>query len=440
MPMGHSEHRSGRAAETLRGVEVRNPPAQGAPSAFVRRVPKRTTAPAAPSDPPSAAQPDTAEPAEESFSSALNAMLGQTLAATFRFTPEPAAARQDVVLHVTGRRLDVRGAPRRGDRFTHDEVVENVLAGSGPVAVTVKLGDVNPGRWDVSARMLSAAGSNGTDRAPTALEPIPVERAVWSWRRWRLADAPDGPVASCPTPLVRVPAVLLGGYLAMVTLGITLALVLQAVLLSARHVAAFHPLLLGLGTVATGLVGGKTWYQILNRREGASAGPGVLWLAKGWAVQGFLTGAAIATAALLALTGTAAGPYLDTTAPALMLGLGVGRIGCLLAGCCSGRTSASRFALWSSDQRLGMRRIPVPLMESALCLLLGSGALAALTGLGPAHGTILLGALAAYTLVRQGLLRLRAAPRASRLGSPLIAGAAAAVLIADLAALALWRR
>ncbi|MFG1710983.1 hypothetical protein ACFLIM_48275 [Nonomuraea sp. M3C6] len=47
------------------------------------------------------------------------------------------------------------------------------------------------------------------------------------------------------------------------------------------------------------------------------------------------------------------------------------------------------------------------------------------------HGALLIAALAACTLIRQGLLRLRAEPRRSKLGRPIIAAVAALTLIAD---------
>jgi hypothetical protein len=75
-------------------------------------------------------------------------------------------------------------------------------------------------------------------------------------------------------------------------------------------------------------------------------------------------------------------------------------------------------------------------MESALALSLGLGALVTIQSHGPAGGAFFTAALAAYTLVRQGILRLRAESRKTKLGGPVTATLAALVLIVAAAMLA----
>jgi phosphatidylglycerol:prolipoprotein diacylglycerol transferase len=131
------------------------------------------------------------------------------------------------------------------------------------------------------------------------------------------------------------------------------------------------------------------------------------------------------------------GPLLDASAPGLFFGLAIGRIGCFVAGCCGGRPTPSRWGLWSSDQRVGMRRIPTQLLESALALGIALLALIAVLGGSPLHGGIFVAALAAYTLLRQGILWLRAErPPGSDRGATLTAAAALVVLIVGLGHLA----
>jgi phosphatidylglycerol:prolipoprotein diacylglycerol transferase len=114
----------------------------------------------------------------------------------------------------------------------------------------------------------------------------------------------------------------------------------------------------------------------------------------------------------------------------------VGRVGCLLGGCCVGRPTRSRWGVWSSNRHVGVRRIPVQLMESAL-----AGALALLTV--PAvlawgtssDGAVFVAAVAAYTAGRQLLFPLREIPRATahgRVVTLVVAGALSltAVLVA----------
>src|SRR5438046_9251951 len=128
----------------------------------------------------------------------------------------------------------------------------------------------------------------------------------------------------------------------------------------------------------------------------------------GGGIQGLITGGTLAAAILLVVLDVPAGVFLDVTAPGLLFAMAVGRVGCFFAGCCGGPPTASRWGVWSSNQRVGARRIPTQLLESALALSLGLLALGAVLGHGPAGGAFFAAALAAYTLGRQGLLRLRA--------------------------------
>jgi phosphatidylglycerol:prolipoprotein diacylglycerol transferase len=92
--------------------------------------------------------------------------------------------------------------------------------------------------------------------------------------------------------------------------------------------------------------------------------------------------------------------------------MAIGRIGCFLSGCCTGRPTASRWGLWSSDRRLAIRRYPVQLVEAACTGVIGAVALAlVLTAEPHLRGAIFLGAIASYTLTRQFLFPLRSEAR-----------------------------
>jgi prolipoprotein diacylglyceryltransferase len=86
----------------------------------------------------------------------------------------------------------------------------------------------------------------------------------------------------------------------------------------------------------------------------------------------------------------------------------------------------------SSDRRLGMRRVPNQLLESALALALGVAALVAVlsTAAKPA-GVVFAGAIAAYTLGRQLLFPLRDLPRKTSHGRTLTIAVTAAVVLAE---------
>jgi prolipoprotein diacylglyceryltransferase len=85
---------------------------------------------------------------------------------------------------------------------------------------------------------------------------------------------------------------------------------------------------------------------------------------------------------------------------------------------------------------VGARRIPTQLLESVLALSLGLGVLVVVLGHGPAGGAFFVASLAVYTLGRQGLLRLRAEARQTRLGGLATSALAVLVLIADIVLLA----
>jgi len=176
-----------------------------------------------------------------------------------------------------------------------------------------------------------------------------------------------------------------------------------------------------------GIVGAKVWFIVLHRREHRL---------EGWCIQGFITGTILTAAILLVVLDVPVGAFLDAAAPGLLVAMAVGRVGCFFAGCCGGPPTASRWGVWSSDQRVGARRIPTQLLESVLALSLGLLVLVVVLGHGPAGGAFFVVGLAAYTLGRQGILRLRAEARQTRLGGLATSALAALVLIAAVVLLA----
>jgi phosphatidylglycerol:prolipoprotein diacylglycerol transferase len=347
----------------------------------------------------------------------------EVVAATYWFDPPPEPTAQSVTLRFTGRRLAATGRPKAGDEFSHDEALTGIVAGSGPIAVTVKIRDVTPGEWAVRASLLPdqehQIRRQGSHQRITEAFP-----AAWSWRHWRVTAGQVRPVRTRLAPFVPVPAVILGSWAALVILGTVLALVVQALVISTEGLPLSHVLTVSLLAVLAGAVGAKAWFVVLHRRDGR-------W--DGWAVQGFVAGFALIAPLLLLVFRVPVGAFLDASSPGLMLGLAIGRLGCFFTGCCCGRPSASRWAVWSSNRSVGARRIPTQLMESALALTVGLIVLSAILRFGPQHGTFFVAAVAAYTLIRQGLLQLREERRQSNRGTSLVAIAAALALVVDLA-------
>ena len=119
----------------------------------------------------------------------------------------------------------------------------------------------------------------------------------------------------------------------------------------------------------------------------------------------------VAVAALLAFN-LPIGVFLDAAAPGMFFAVAIGRLGCFFTGCCAGRCTRSRWGVWSSDRRVGARRVPTQLLESAAGLLIGVAAvLLVLFEVPGVSGLVFVATMAGYIAVRQMLLRLRAERR-----------------------------
>jgi phosphatidylglycerol:prolipoprotein diacylglycerol transferase len=207
-----------------------------------------------------------------------------------------------------------------------------------------------------------------------------------------------------------------------------LALTVQSLLFATTDLHAGHVLAASLLSLLAGAAGAKLWFLVLERRARDR---------NGWCMQGLIAGVAVVAPPLLWLLDIPVGAFFDTAAPGLMFGLAIGRIGCFFTGCCTGRPSGSRWAIWASDRHLGARRLPTQLLECALALAVGVVTLVVFLRIGPHHGNLFIGAVAGYTLIRQALLRLRDERRRTRHGLRLVGVTASIVLALDLALFAL---
>ena len=120
----------------------------------------------------------------------------------------------------------------------------------------------------------------------------------------------------------------------------------------------------------------------------------------GAAVQGGLVLAMATSVPLLTVLELPHAAFWDAAAIGGLVGVAIGRVGCLLHGCCSGRPSASRWALHLPDHRgIRQRRVPTQLMDAAWAtvLLIFS---ASLLPHRPFPGAVFLIALAGYSAGR----------------------------------------
>ena len=329
----------------------------------------------------------------------------QALGLTYWFDAAPEGDPYDVTVKFSGQRLSRRGRLGPRDRLDLVTTVDRVVPGSGRISVTVRP-DVAPGRWQVKATPVRAGDTSidkrmrrGTVMAETAFAPV---------------------------MRVRAPGVRLGAWPALVATGSAVALFAQAVLAERSGLPVWTLTLISLLACLTGIVGAKIYYLATNRGE--PRGP----ISAGMCVQGFVI-AAIGTMMLGALlAGIPVGQMLDVTAPGLLFGMAVGRLGCFFGGCCAGRPTASRWGLWSSDRRLGVKRVPVQLMESAYAAVVGLATLLFMWfGDPPVGGLVFVAAIASYTFGRQVLFPLRGLPRRTAHGRIIVMAVAGLVTLAS---------
>jgi phosphatidylglycerol:prolipoprotein diacylglycerol transferase len=318
--------------------------------------------------------------------------------------------------------------PRARNAFVHEEIIDRVVPGTGPVSITTWVYGLEPGEWSVSADLIRV--STGTGGAGPAARSRPigsrtVHPAAWSWRRWAVSTVPGTTLKTrwaLLAPLARIPAVLPGSYPFLAVLGTFVALAIQSAILANEGLPVSRSLVVSLLAIASGLVGAKLWYAALHPDESIIKG--------GWAVDGFLVVAPVVAVASVLAFDLPIGAFLDASTPGMFFAVAIGRIGCFLTGCCAGRATTSRWGVWSSDRRVGARRIPVQLVESAAGLAIGTASLVpVLREAQPVHGFIFVAAIAAYAVVRQVLLRVRAEQRRSSRSLPLTAGVVAVVLV-----------
>ena len=382
------------AALLRAGLERSRPASRPAsqPAAATGRPAVDPVAPAAPSAPSAAI--DRVELSRWSCA-AVDDVEPQGLSVTSWVDVPPTAAAEPLRVRFTG-----RGAGERaGTTFEKDVVVGPLPAGVGRVAVTGRVSGIPAGEYEVGAAVVGAG-------------PAPRRRVVGK------GATTFGPLARVLAPGARPYA-----WPGFVLLGTVLALGVQLPLSRSRGLPALTVLALTLLACVVGVVGAKVYYLLTHR--GRSGGV----LTSGMSIQGFV----LACIGTLALASAAAdvpvGAVLDVSAPALLAGMAVGRLGCFFGGCCAGRPTASRWGLWSSDRVLGVRRLPVQLMEGATA---GALAVAAAVLAGTSTltgGRVFVAGIAAYTLSRQLLFPLRDIPRTTRFGRPAMVVLTVALLV-----------
>jgi phosphatidylglycerol:prolipoprotein diacylglycerol transferase len=432
------KNKKGRPRPAPRAAQPARP---GLPAASARPVAvAEQLAPAPPAEPPPAEppvpelavpEPPAAGPpqgdADEELPEWAAHAVEQLLTPTYWLDPGPGGEPFSATVRFSGRRADVTGPRQPRDAFRHEVTVNGIVPGSGPVAISTEVRGINPGQWTLTARSVVRPGGRTYTTYPPPGHAPDGRYRVPAPRRVAVPAEPQAVLHSSSLLRSKVPGVIRYAYAPLVGLGGLVGLGLVALLLTHGHYPLLRPMLFSVLAIAAGAAGGKGWYIAVHKGRKLD----------GWCIQGFVAGAAaVVAAAALAGPGLPAGAFLAAAAPALLIGMSIGRLGCFWAGCCTGRPTAARWGIWSSDRRLGCRRAPAQLAESLAALLAGAAVLAVVLAGGLARtGPAAVVGLAAYTLGRQFILGLRAEARAWRHGRAVTGTLAALAFAAGLALL-----
>ncbi len=337
----------------------------------------------------------------------------QALGMTYWFEAAASGSPYAVAIRFDGQRVGARADLGPGDRFSVMGTVDPVIPGSGPIALTARAVNVNHGEWRVVA---------------TPVEPPGRARRAATRRRTLAAGSTSGTTGFAPVVRVQAPGARLGAWPACVATGAAIALSVQAVLAAQQQLPLGRVLLISIVACLLGLAGAKAYYLATHRGQQHGL------TTTGMSIQGFVLAAIATVIGGGLLAAVPMGQILDVTTPGLLFGMTLGRFGCFFGGCCVGLPTSSRRGLWSSDRRVGVRRIPVQLFESSMAGILGLTALLVVTTSDlPVDGAVFVASIAAYTFGRQLLFPLRGIPRKTVHGRTVTMAITAIVIAADIA-------
>jgi phosphatidylglycerol:prolipoprotein diacylglycerol transferase len=233
-------------------------------------------------------------------------------------------------------------------------------------------------------------------------------------------------------PFLRGPGVRPFAWPALVLLGVVLAVVTQVLLVRAEGLDAQPAGLSAVAAAVVGFLSAKAGFMAWHRV------PPSKFASAGTMIQAFLVGAFGSLVGFAWLADLPVLRLLDLTTPGVFAAMALARPGCWLGGCCAGRPTVSRWGIWSSDRRVGVRRVPVQLMESALAAVIASVSLVLVLAVDQrSYGLVLTLSASLYTLGRQLLFPLRAEARRSPRGRLLVTAVAAVTTVASLGLLVL---
>ena len=113
--------------------------------------------------------------------------IEELLTVTYWLDPGQEGEPFSATIRFSGRRAGVAGNLQPGDTFWHEETVEGIVPGSGPVAITAEVRSITSGQWTVTARPVT----RGVRPYPSAGNVARALRAPWP----RRVAIPAGPAA-----------------------------------------------------------------------------------------------------------------------------------------------------------------------------------------------------------------------------------------------------
>jgi len=154
----------------------------------------------------------------------------------------------------------------------------------------------------------------------------------------------------------------------MLFLGLLAGVVAGDVVAHATGIDAFRVYLASLILFLPALIGAKLLY-VLSHWQPYSVDRRKIWRSGegGGAMYGGLLLVLPLSIPVLAALRLPAGSYWDVAVFTMLAGMILGRLGCLMNGCCAGRPSKSLFSMHLPNREgVWERRVPTPFLEAAL--------------------------------------------------------------------------
>jgi len=193
-------------------------------------------------------------------------------------------------------------------------------------------------------------------------------------------------------------------YQAMLYVGLLAGVSLEYAAASAMGLPALRVYWATLLLLPIALIGSRLLFVATHWRDYRRA-PHRIWDRHegGMALYGGVPCMLLASVPLLHGFGLPFWKFWDVAVFCIFPGMAFTRVGCLLHGCCPGKPTAGRFAVWLPDHRgVWARRVPVQILEAAAAVVLLVICAVARTWL-VRPGTLFLAAAAGYAMSRLAL-------------------------------------